>query len=360
MSRALDAVRPEIRKLRAYTFAPVPQGLRAKLDFNEASADVAPARKAEVLARVAARRWALYPEFGAPRLREALAAASGRSPDEVVPGNGSGEVILAAMSVLAGCGGTLLLAPPVFSLYYQMAALVGARVAEVPLAGPAFALDEDAFLAAVAREARPVPLLCSPNNPTGGTVPLAFVRRLAAVAPVVLLDQAYVDFAGEEDDARILLDELDNLVVFRTLSKAYGIAGLRVGYALARTPLAREVAKAVLPFSVDVGAEETALALLADRAGVAARTGEVARERERVAAALRALGARVAPSRANFLFFVPPGGDAPALFRGLRERGVLVRELVFPASSATPSAIRVTIGTPEENDAFLRAFEEVL
>lgn len=357
MSRdPLAAVRPEIRTLRAYHFAPVPEGLRAKLDFNESPTDVPAEVKDAALAAVRTRRFSLYPEFGSLRLRAAVAASVGLSPEQVVPGNGSGEVILAAVSVFAGCGGTLLLAPPVFSLYVQMAGIAGARVATVPLAGDDFRLHEEEFLARAAEGERTVPLLCSPNNPTGGTVSKDFVRSLCAVSSIVLLDQAYVDFSEEEDDLLPLLPELPNLVLFRTLSKAYAIAGLRVGYAAARSDVAEEIAKAILPFSVDLGAEEIALAVLARGEEVRERCRGVALERERVAAALRSLGARVAPSRANFLFFVPPGGDGARVFRDLGARGVLVRDQTV----VVPGALRVTIGTPAENDFFLSTLKEVL
>ncbi len=352
----LSAVRPGIRALRAYRFDPVPEGLRAKLDFNESPADVPAEVKDAALAAIRSRRFAHYPQFGAPRLRAALAASAGLSPDQVVASNGSGEAILAAVSVFAGCGGTLLLAPPVFSLYIQMAGIVGARVATVPLAGDDFRLDEEAFLARAAEGERTVPLLCSPNNPTGGTIARSLVRRLCAVAPVVLLDQAYVDFAEEEDDLLPLLDELPNLVVFRTLSKACSIAGLRVGFAAARPDVAEEIGKAILPFSIDLGAEEIALSVLARGEEIRARCHGIIRERERVAAALRALGARVAPSRANFLFLVPPGGEGARVFRDLRTRGVLVRD----QTTVVPGALRVTVGTPEENDLFLTTLKEVL
>jgi len=352
----LAAVRPEIRSLRAYRFAPVPEGLRAKLDFNESPAEIPAEAKAAALAALGARRFALYPDFGTPRLRAALAASVGLSPEQVVPSNGSGEAILAAISIFAGCGGTLLLAPPVFSLYVQMAGIAGARVATVPLVGDDFRPDEEAFLARAAEGERTVPLLCSPNNPTGGTVSREFVRRLCAVAPVVLLDQAYVDFSEEEDDLLPLVAELGNLVLFRTLSKAYSIAGLRVGFAAARPDVAVEIDKAILPFSVDLGAEEIAVAALARRDEVRARCRGIARERDRVAAALHALGARVAPSRANFLFFVPPDGDGARVFLALRARGILVRD----QTAVVPGALRVTVGTPGENDLFLTTLKEVL
>ena len=348
-----SGVRPEIRAFRAYTLAVETMGpLRAKLDFNESPCDVPPEIKARVLARLEARRWSVYPEFGSPALREAIARSIGRRPEEIVVGNGSGEVILAAVSVLAG-GGRLLLAPPTFSLYSQMAAIAGAERVDVPRRGDDFALDEASFSAAAAGA---VPLLCSPNNPTGGAVAREAVSRLCDTAAVVLLDQAYVDFADPSADALPLLDRHPNLVIFRTLSKAYSAAGFRIGYAVARPELAAEIVKAVLPFSVDLAAEELALAVLACPETARLTVATIVAERDRVSAALRANGARVAPSSANFLFFTIPGRDAGSLRAGLLTRGVLVRDM----TSAAAGHLRVTVGTPAENDVFLNALEELI
>jgi histidinol-phosphate aminotransferase len=345
-------VRPEIRALRPYRLAdegPVP--IRAKLDFNESPDDVPEEIRSEVLGRLKARRWGHYPEFGARCLKKAIAESIGRSPDEIVVGSGSGEAILAAVSVFAG-GGTLVLAPPTFSLYGQIAAIASARVVSVCRTGEDFAVDEPAFLS---QAAHGVPLLCSPNNPTGGVSGRVFVEKLLDEAPVALLDQAYVEFAEGPDDLTGLVASRPNLVVFRTLSKAYAAAGFRIGYAVASPDLAREIDKAVLPFNVDLAAEELALALLARPDSAKERVARVVKERERVAAALRALGCEVVPSRANFLLVAPRGGDAVAAREGLRARGVLVRDL----TALVPGRLRVSIGTPEENDLFLAVLAEV-
>jgi histidinol-phosphate aminotransferase len=345
-------IRPEIRALRAYRFGDEePFEVRAKLDFNESPDDVPEEIRAEVLERLKARRWGHYPEFGAPRLKKAIADSIGRSPDEIVVGNGSGEAILAAVSVLAG-GGSLVLASPTFSLYGQIAAIASARVVSVRRTGPDFAVDEAAFR----EHARTgVPLLCSPNNPTGGVAPRGFVESLLDACPVVLLDQAYVEFAAPDDDLIRLVGTHPNLVVFRTLSKAYAAAGFRIGYAVAPPDLAREIDKAVLPFNVDLAAEELALALLARPDAARARVRAVTAERERVAQALRDAGHAVAPSSANFLFFAPKAGDASAVRDALRKRGILVRDM----TAAAPGRLRATIGTPAENDLFLAALQEV-
>jgi histidinol-phosphate aminotransferase len=345
-------IRPEIRSLRAYRLddeEPFP--VSAKLDFNESPDDVPEEIRSEVLERLKRRRWGRYPEFGAPRLKKAIAESVGRSPDEIVVGSGSGETILAAVSVFAG-GRELVLAPPTFSLYEQIAAIGSAKVVPVSRVGPDFAVDEAAF---IAESVNGVPLLCSPNNPTGGVSSRAFVERLLDTAPVALLDQAYVEFAGPGDDFTGLVGSRPNLVVFRTLSKAFAAAGFRIGYAVAPPDLAREIDKAVLPFNVDLAAEELALALLSRPGSAKARVVRIIEERERVAAALRSRGHTVASSSANFLFVGPRGGDAGRVRRALLERGVLVRDM----TAAAAGRLRVTIGSPAENDLFLGALEEV-
>ncbi len=348
------AARPEIREFRAYALPPPPVAeVLAKLDFNESPFDVPDELKEIVLSRLAKRRWAHYPEFGAPRLTEAIATAVGRPPGEVIVGNGSGELVLAAITVFAGNGGRLLLAPPTFSLYRQLAVLTGATLVEVRRPAPDFPLDETAFLEA-AEVPGTVPLVCSPNNPTGTVTAPAFLDQLCGASGVVLADQAYVDFADPGDDAHPLLDRAENLVIFRTLSKAFSAAGFRIGYALAPPPVAAELRKAVLPFSVGAAAEELAIALL-ENPVFSKRSVETARaQREALAMSLKALGAVVATSRSNFLFFTIPGTGGPDLAASLARRGVLVREL----SSAAEGYLRVTVGSAEENAIFLGALKE--
>ena len=348
-------VREEIRALRAYRLAPEDAPpIRAKLDFNESPFDVPGEIRADVLARLAAKRWGRYPEFGAPRLKKAIAEAIGRRPEEIVVGNGSGEVILAAVSVFAG-GRTLVLPTPTFSLYGQISAIAAARVTDIPREGADFELAEEEFLEASARPGA-VPLVCSPNNPTGGVVRSAFLDRLLDIAAVVLLDQAYVDFAPSADDALLSFGSRQNLVVFRTLSKAYAAAGFRIGYAVAPPALVVEIEKAVLPFSVDLAAEELAVAVLAHPEVARSQVARIVAERGRVAEALAAAGCAVATSSANFLFVRPPDGDAARVRRGLLDRGILVRDM----TAAAPGRLRVSIGSRAENDLFLEALQEVL
>ena len=262
---------------------------------------------------------------------------------------------MAALSVFAGAGGSVLLTPPTFSLYAQMAAITGSQPYLVARKGPEFDVELAALMSCLKADDRMVPLICSPNNPTGGVVPLELVTEVARRAPIVLLDQAYVDFAAPADDALSLLGATPNLVVFRTLSKAFSAAGFRIGYAVARPGLVREIEKAVLPFSVDLAAEELALAVLEEPETARYTVATVVKERERVALAMKAQGCVVASSRANFLFFVPPGGDARGTRTRLAEQGVLIRDM----TSVVPDRLRVTIGTAEQNDLFLSALASV-
>ncbi|MFI5181117.1 MAG: pyridoxal phosphate-dependent aminotransferase [Thermoanaerobaculia bacterium] len=354
--KARNPARPGIAALESYSLVPeLALPVRAKLDFNESPFDVPDDVKEKVFARLKARRWSLYPEFGSGRLRNAIAASLERRPEEIVVGNGSGEILLAAINVFAG-GGRLLLTPPTFSLYPQLAAIAQADVVAIPLLGDGFAFDEAAVLRSVEESPRTIPLLCSPNNPTGTAADVGFLRRLAAAAPVLLVDQAYVDFAPDEASAFPLVDEGRDAVVFRTLSKAFAAAGFRIGYAVARPELAREVTKAILPFSVDQAAEELAVALLENPAPARARVLEIVRERERVAGALIRMGAKVAPAAGNFLFVEPPGGEPSRVRKELLALGILVRDL----GPSAPRRIRVTIGRREENDLFLEELGQIV
>jgi histidinol-phosphate aminotransferase len=328
--------------------------LKAKLDFNESPVDVPDDLKDRILARLKDRRWGYYPAFGAGELRQALANRTGRSAEEIVPGNGSGELIGAAINILARPGTTLILPTPAFSLYFQLAAIAGLKTATVPLSAPDFEIDEEAFLSLCKEKAPAIPLLCSPNNPTGGTVTRTFVKKLAEACPVILVDQAYVEFSRPEDDLLPLLDEIPGLVVFRTFSKAFSAAGFRIGYALARQPLMDELRKAVLPFNVDIAAESFAAELLADPTFSEESVNAVRQERERFASALRARGALVAPSQGNFLFFSLPGTYPDDLRRHCQKSGVRVRNL----ATADLPYLRVTVGRREDNDLFLTLMEE--
>ncbi len=352
-----DFLRPEIRALTPYSLLPPEASrIRVKLDFNESPQEIPQELKERVLERLGQRRWGHYPRFGAEAIREALAKRNGCSRGQVLAGNGSGELIQAALGVVARPGARLLLATPAFSLYRQLAAITRLSVETVPLTPPSFSFDEEKFLSFARGNRGPViPLMCSPNNPTGGTVTRDFVRAAARVFGTVFVDQAYVEFAEPEDHLVPLLEELPGLVLFKTLSKAYSAAGFRIGCCLASEAVITEINKAVLPFNLDICAEELALTVLENPQFADKNVQSIRQERERVYASLVKTGIEISPSRANFLFLRIPGLESRELQEELLSSGILVRDM----SSAVSGFVRITIGTPAQNDEVLERLQEI-
>ena len=228
-----------------------------------------------------------------------------------------------------------------------------------------FSQDLDG-LAALADDSTRLVFVTAPDNPSGYCPPRREVARLAArlaeTAPQALLvvDEAYMDFAEDEGASSLLSAGPlpDNVAVLRTFSKSWGLAGLRLGYGILPAAIADGFWRARLPFSVSVLAEEAALAALGDQAFRTATLETVRKGRRTLAEGLRRLGCRVWPSEANFLMFrLPEGQDARACFEGLLRRGIIIRPLT---GYGLPDHLRVSVGTDEENAAFLRALEEEL
>src|SRR5919199_1709153 len=243
----LDTIKPRVRELKAYTLSP--DRASVKINQNENPWDAPESVKRETLRRMAARAWSRYPDFIPASLHEKLAAFAGWRADGVVAGNGSNELIQATLMVTVAEGRRVLISEPTFALYRQVATVLGGEVVSVPLDG-GLGFDVPALRRAVEREAPDVTILCSPNNPTGcRIVEEELEELLRATAGVVVVDEAYFEFSGRT--VAPLLGRHRNLAVFRTFSKAMGLAGLRVGYLLAAPELAREVSKAVLPYNLN-------------------------------------------------------------------------------------------------------------
>ncbi len=275
---ALGLIKPSVRALGAYTLeAPVSA---RKLNQNEAAEDLPADLKREVLARAGAAPWHRYPEFVPRRLCEAIATRHGWYPDGVLVGNGSNEVIQAALAVTVAEGDVVVAPQPTFSLYRLLAGVSGGRYLPVPLRGDDYGYDIDGMIGAAQRERAKVVVLNSPNNPTGSALPAGAVERfLAETDALILCDEAYQEFGGPT--AIGLLAGSPRVVVFRTFSKAMGMAGLRFGYALAHPGIAREIAKAKLPYNVNAITLVAAEVALEHRERFEARTRAVVTERER-------------------------------------------------------------------------------
>ncbi len=348
-----EIIRPEVARLTAYRVEDRPH--RVKLDANENPYPLpAPVQAAvqEALSRVPANR---YPDPEGRALKRQLAAAAGVPPEQILLGNGSDELIQMIL-VAVGRPGAAVLAPvPTFSMYSVTAQALGLRFVEVPPA-EGFALDRPLFLRKL-EEAQPAAtFIAYPNNPTGNCYDPDTIRAgLAAAAGVVILDEAYVDFSG-----KTFLPELPghpHLLILRTLSKV-GLAGLRVGYLVGHEAVIAELEKVRLPYNLNALSQAAAAVVLKHRDLLRQQVRAIVAERERLATALRALpGLTVFPSEANFLL-VRTARPAREVFRGLLDRGILVRD--FGDAPHLRECLRITVGTPEENDAVLRALREVL
>ncbi|MCO5171341.1 MAG: histidinol-phosphate transaminase [Planctomycetes bacterium] len=348
MTDPLALIKPAVRALGHYTLPP--RQARVKVDQNENPWELPDAFKDEVFLRMRQAPWGRYPEFVPRGLLEALARFAGWRPDGVLVGNGSNELISVVLQATVGEGVAVALPQPTFTLYASMVTTLGGRVVTVPLDAE-LRFDEGALLAAQAREGARVLIVCSPNNPTGSHLDEPALRRLLrAWQGLVVVDEAYQEFTGWS--AVPLLAEFPHLVVLRTFSKAMGLAGLRVGYLLARPELATELDKVRLPYNLNrfstIAAE---LALERYDELLAPLVARLIDERERLAAAIAALpGFLPYPSRANFLLVRsawPPG----EVHAALAARGVLARDVSrYPMLA---ECLRVSVGTPEEGDLVL-------
>jgi histidinol-phosphate aminotransferase len=246
---------------------------------------------------------------------------------------------------------------PTFTLYALLTTVLGGEAVRVPLT-PDLQYDADAIARARRRVGAALTIVCSPNNPTGGVLATADVRRLCEEeGGLVVIDEAYHEFAGES--VVPLLASHPNLVVLRTFSKAMGLAGLRVGYLLASPELVREINKGRLPYNLNFFSQMAALAALDGYAELENRVRRLADERDRMLALLEDLpGVRAHPSRANFFLIELEEADPKAVFEALYRRGVLVRDVTaYPMLSR---CLRISVGSPEENDAFLHALGSAL
>ncbi|MDR7550864.1 MAG: histidinol-phosphate transaminase [Armatimonadota bacterium] len=345
------AIRPEIRALSAYRLRPL-SGQSAdvvRLHQNEAPEDWPQAIKREIARRLVEAPWHHYPSGRAEAVCEAIGRLQGTPGDMVAPASGSNGVIWAAFAAFAARG-SVVMPQPTYSMARLLATAAGARVVEVPL-GPGFALDAEALLAAAhARRAEAI-YLASPNNPTGNALDRRAVEAVLEGAPgAVILDEAYWEFARATWlDA---VPRYPRLVLVRTFSKAMAGAGLRLGWMTAQAPVIAELAKVLPPDVLNVFTQVAAPVLVEHREVATSRIRGIIAERGRVAAALEALGMRVHPSETNFLLF-EPGFPPAVVWEHLAAHGVLVRDVSTAPHLA--SCLRVSIGTPQQNDRFLAA-----
>ena len=325
-----------------------------KLNQNESPFDFPRELKEQVLAAMAARPWNRYPDFESMALRTAIANAYGLTPENILVGNGSNELLAAAIGAFVGPGTPVVFPRPTFALYEKLVTIAGGLPIAIEFEPDSGLLPLEKMLAAIRKYENAVTIACSPNNPTGGVLPDGGLDALLDSGAMVLLDQAYADFAsGGQAILPVRTDRIvcppQNLVTFRTFSKAWGLAALRVGWLSSTVENCREIRKVKLPYSLNVISEAIAAIALEHPEIRDRNVKRIIAERERLFAAMQQISRiRVFPTRANFITF----RSQKPLFDALCSRGILIREVAG-------DCLRVSIGTREQNDAFLTALKEV-
>lgn len=356
VDQILEYIRPAVRNESPY-IVDAPEEAPVKLNQNESPFDLPEELKAEILDAIADIEFNRYPSEQPMRLRAALAEYTGHDAEGIIIGNGSNELTYTFGQALIDPGTPAVLPRPMFSLYEKVVRLCAGRLIDVP-ARDDLRFDTEALLQAVRTHEPALVVLTSPNNPTGRVMPRDDIERIVRAAPgFVVVDEAYAEFNPEER-AQDLMDRYPNVIVLRTFSKGLGLAGLRIGYLLARPEVAQELMKARLPFMVDRIAETVALTLLDRPDFLKERVQRITASRDALAERLRAMdGVEVVPSQANFVLF-RTAMPATKLTKRLAARGVVVRDM--SGYDELAQYVRVNAGTPPENKAFLAALEDTL
>ncbi|MDA0745472.1 MAG: histidinol-phosphate transaminase [bacterium] len=349
----LERIRPEVRNIAGYHLKAY--DCPVKLNQNESPFDIPEDLKDEILEAVRNRPWSRYPQPMQMDLVEALAQYAGWNPEGLIVCNGSNTLVQLVLAVTTTSDTPVVVPSPSFSLYGLYTGIFGGREVAVNLNAD-YTFNMPAICEAIRRENANMVILCSPNNPTGCVVSNADLEALLnETDALVLVDEAYAEFSNHT--ALDLLPNHPNLIVLKTFSKALGAAGIRIGYLMAHPEMAQEIIKAKIPFDINVFSHTAALKILEHQDLIQERVAHICTERDRVFNALSLQkGVRAYPSHANLILFEVE--DPGAVFNSLVEQGILIRNVTsYPMLS---KALRVSIGSPEENDRFLKALAHTL
>ena len=347
----MSRFRPAIDALHGYVPGEQPPGGAGvvKLNTNENPYPPSP-RALAALAAIDGDSLRRYPQPFADTFRRSAAEVLGVDPDWILVGNGSDDLLTMLFRAVTGTGRTVAYPAPTYVLYRTLAAIQGAPVMEVPF-------DEEYTLpvAALAEAGAALTIVANPNSPSGTTATVEQLAELAArTAGVVAVDEAYVAFA--ERSALDLVRRNGRVIVLRTLSKSHGLAGLRLGFGVAHPGLLSGLAKVKDSYNVDAVAAAVGAAAVRDVEYTRETVERIRTTRTRLGRALAGRGFRVWPSQANFVLARPADGDALRLYRGLRERGVLVRYFAEPGLA---DKLRITVGTDRQTARLLSALADL-
>lgn len=324
-----------------------------KLNQNESPYDIPASLKKAVLGCLARKRWNRYPVHPPSGLIEAIARHTGWTKEGIVVGNSSNEIILAIAQTVCAAGDRMVVVSPGFPMYPRVGRILGLKIMEVPLSED-FEFDVKAIIEA-ARKAALI-ILASPNNPTGTALRSEQILDLAQhIEGTLVIDEAYHDF--HQRNSQKLLKSHANLLIIRTLSKAFSLAGARIGYLLAGPEIAKIIENVKLPFSVGLFQQVVGSLIMKNRSFREKFVRRIIQERKRVHAELKKIpGISPVPSRANFILFKIQKRRAQDVCEALHRHDVLVRSFDHPRLR---NALRVTIGTQRENKIFLKTLRKV-
>ena len=343
INQALNLINKNIRNLNEYYLKP--ENIPVKLNQNENPLDWPPDIKNDVIEFVRKRHWNRYPNFVPDELKKALAEFTSLSPDNIIAGNGSNEMLLDLLISLTESGGTVTVCQPTFTLYQILIEGLG-RKAQVVYANEDLTYNVAQILEACSQNPESLLIICSPNNPTGSILTESQTRKiLDEHKGFFLLDQAYVEFGGYS--AIPLLKEYPNLIITKTLSKAFRGAGLRLGYMLGAPEIIKEINKIKLPYNINFFSEHVAIAALSHKKELEETLKLIQPQRQKMYDFLKTLPLdNVYPSFANFICFRTEKKDS--LFSYLKENGILIRDV--SSYPMLENCLRISIGSEKENE----------
>jgi histidinol-phosphate aminotransferase len=346
-------VRPDLVQVAPYVSPQLPA--RFRMNTNESPYAPPEALVEAVTSELRDAALNRYPDRDATRLFEALSGRTDWPVDGLWVANGSNEVFMHLFLAFGGADRSALVFEPTYSLHSLIPRIASTRV-HIVARDQDFAVDLEGAIGLLRDQKPEVVILCSPNNPTGNCEPLDAIRAIAEEAPgLVVVDEAYIEFAEPSESARPLLESYPNLVLVKTFSKAWRLAGVRIGYMLADPSLVEAMRRVRLPYHLSAITQIVGRAAIAHADETLRLVRSIAEERDRISLELQAMGVKTYPSRANFVLFEVD--DPKAVWDGLLKQDVLVRN--YAGQPHLERCLRVTAGLPEETDAFLRAMAEV-
>ena len=345
---------PALRNIATYK---VEGGQQAeiKLNQNESPFDVPQWLKEEIISEFIREPWNRYPDILPYRAMEAYAQFVGVPSECVMMSNGSNEMLYTIFLACLAPGRKVLIPNPSFSLYEKLALLLQSHIVSVPMKAD-LTFDVEAIMRAARDEAVDVIVLSNPNNPTSTSMKYDEVRNIAeSTKALVLVDEAYIEFSREQSMIDTI-EQLPNVVILRTMSKALALAGIRIGFAIANAPLMAEISKPKIPFASSRLAEITLMKVLTNYHLVDEAVAAILSERDALYEQLRMMEG-VSPFASDTNFLIVRVADANAMFKRLFDKGILVRNV--SGYHLMEGCLRCNVGLPEENRRLAKAFAEL-